>query len=120
MRLQIFEYRCGACGQCFEAPEIGGQAYGEFLLRSDSGELRCLNANHDRTFSEVDESTSANDDAESQQERGARSFAKTLFEVGKDIMSGDKTWLKTVGSHRLPMNPSHYLQFVDISRNSES
>lgn len=54
MRLQIFRYKCGACGAWFEAPEISELAYGEFLLRSESGETRYLNANLDRVFLEVD------------------------------------------------------------------
>jgi hypothetical protein len=54
MRLQTFRYHCGACGQWFESPAIGGFAYGEFLLRSESGEMRHLNANLDPTFDEVD------------------------------------------------------------------
>ena len=54
MRLQIFRYKCGACGEWFEAPEISELAYGEFLLRSESGETRYLNANLDKVFLEVD------------------------------------------------------------------
>ena len=54
MKLQIFRYRCAACRKWFEAPEIREYAYGEFLLRSNSGEIRYLNAILDGVFSEVD------------------------------------------------------------------
>lgn len=60
MRLQLFTYHCGACGRWFQAPEVGELAYGEFLLRSPSGEMRCLNANLDDVFTEV-EALLAND-----------------------------------------------------------
>ena len=55
MRLQVYRYKCGACGDWFEAPEIGELAYGEFLLRSHAGEVRYLNANLDKVFTEVDD-----------------------------------------------------------------
>lgn len=54
MRLQLLRYRCGTCGKWFEAPEISELGYGEFLLRSIGGEMRYLDANLDRVFTEVD------------------------------------------------------------------
>ncbi len=53
MRLHIFLYKCDICEQWFEAPEINEFAYGEFLMRSESGEMRYLNALSDDVFMEV-------------------------------------------------------------------
>lgn len=54
MRLLVFRYHCGACGKWFNAPDVSELAYGEFLLRSDYGELRYLNAIDDPAFAEAD------------------------------------------------------------------
>lgn len=54
MKLQIIKFKCGSCGEWFESPEIDEFAYGEFLMRSGSGEIRYLNANLDEVFKEVD------------------------------------------------------------------
>ena len=55
MRLQIFEYQCEPSGHVFRAPELPADAYGEFLLRSETGaEMVCVNAIADPTYKEVD------------------------------------------------------------------
>ncbi|MCA9046418.1 MAG: hypothetical protein KDA69_18980 [Planctomycetaceae bacterium] len=51
----MFRYHCGSCGHWYASPVIGGSPYGEFLLRSESGETRYLNATLDHTFREVRE-----------------------------------------------------------------
>lgn len=53
MKLHIFKYTCNSCGSQFKAPEIGPDAYGEFLLRSSSGSLRYLNAMSNPVYDEV-------------------------------------------------------------------
>ncbi len=55
MRLQIYRFICGTCRKWFDSPQIGEIVYGEFLLRSESGETRFLNAIDDRVFEEVDQ-----------------------------------------------------------------
>jgi hypothetical protein len=55
MRLQIFEYHCEPAGHVFRAPELPADAYGEFLLRSETGaEMAYVNALADPTYKEVD------------------------------------------------------------------
>lgn len=55
MKLQIFEYQCEPLGHAFRAPELPVYAYGEFLLRSETGaEMVCVNAISDPTYKEVD------------------------------------------------------------------
>ena len=54
MKLQVFRCHCGACGKWFDSSKVSELAYGEFLLRSDLGELRYLNAIDDPVFEEAD------------------------------------------------------------------
>ena len=55
MRFTLVNYICGPNGHPFKAPEIVGNSYGEFLLRSaGTGESRYLNALQDKTYDEVD------------------------------------------------------------------
>lgn len=61
----------------------------------------------------LDESIALEGNIESQRLRGLRSFAKTLFENGKDVMSGDKTWLKSVRTRPVPISPSHLSKILD-------
>jgi len=55
MKFHLFKYTCKNCGCQFKAPEIGFDAYGEFLLRSSSGETVYINAMSDSTYQEVDQ-----------------------------------------------------------------
>jgi len=55
MKLLNFNYVCKQCQHQFTAPEIDPTAYGEFLLRSPSGEEVYLNAIEDDVYQEVDE-----------------------------------------------------------------
>lgn len=55
MRLQVYRYKCGSCGEWYEGLELGDFAYGEFLMRSSSGEIRFLEAINDPVFQEVSE-----------------------------------------------------------------
>jgi len=55
MKLELIEYTCASCGLTFEAPGLGENAYGEFLLRSKRGSIAYLNAFRDSTYKEVDE-----------------------------------------------------------------
>jgi len=54
MKLELVRYRCATCANSFDAPEIGSNAYGEFLLRSKSGETAYLNALSDKSYDDVD------------------------------------------------------------------
>jgi hypothetical protein len=51
MKLIIYYYICKACGTEFKSPEVNN--YGEFLLRSENGELAYLNAIEDRVFNTI-------------------------------------------------------------------
>lgn len=51
MKLQLFYYTCGTCGNTYKSPEIAG-VYGEFLMRNPRGDIVYLNANKDTVFDE--------------------------------------------------------------------
>lgn len=55
MKLELVKYKCASCTSTFEAPEIGSDSYGEFLLRSPSGAVVYLDALRDKTYEEVDQ-----------------------------------------------------------------
>lgn len=60
MKLQLFKYTCGRCGHSFEAPELPGNQYGLFLMRSEGKDtLALVNALDDTVFEEVDRLLSA-------------------------------------------------------------
>jgi hypothetical protein len=63
----------------------------------------------------LDESIPLDGSMQSQNLRGVKSFAKTLHEVGEDILSGDKTWLKLASMPPLPMNAIHYTKLRNAS-----
>lgn len=54
MKLELVKYKCANCAHTFEAPQIGSNSYGEFLLHSRSGTVRYLNALQDSTYGEID------------------------------------------------------------------
>lgn len=54
MKLELVRYTCGACDTTFKAPEIPNGAYGDFLLRSETDDMRYLAALTDKTYDEVD------------------------------------------------------------------
>lgn len=37
MKLILYQYKCENCGTLFMAPELPGEHYGEFILRSENG-----------------------------------------------------------------------------------
>jgi hypothetical protein len=53
MRLVLYYYVCKACGTKFKSPHIN--QYGQFLMRSDHGELAYLNAIEDSIFNKIGE-----------------------------------------------------------------
>jgi len=53
MKLQKYIYQCEACQNKFEAPELLGEPYGEFLVRTEKGETSYLHAISDSVFKEV-------------------------------------------------------------------
>lgn len=59
MKLQLIRYICADCDTSFESPGSSENSYGEFILRSRSGEIAYLNALVDKTYDEVDEIISA-------------------------------------------------------------
>ncbi|MGX9720031.1 hypothetical protein [Stenotrophomonas acidaminiphila] len=61
MKLELVKYKCAKCANAFEAPEIGSDSYGEFLLRSPSGVVVYLDALQDKTYEEVDQLLAANE-----------------------------------------------------------
>lgn len=54
MKFLLFKYTCKQCGTTYKAPELGPDSYGEFLMRSRSGETVYLNAIADPIYTEVD------------------------------------------------------------------
>ena len=55
MKLHLFEYTCQPCHTHFKAPEVMPDSYGEFLMRSESGDTVFLNALEDPVYQEVDD-----------------------------------------------------------------
>lgn len=53
MKLQLYIYQCAHCGNKFKVPELLGEPYGEFILRSANGEMRYLFAIESKEFLEV-------------------------------------------------------------------
>lgn len=53
MKLQLVKYKCAQCKSEFKVPHLRSGAYGEFLLRSTSGEVAYLDAMKDSTYDEV-------------------------------------------------------------------
>ncbi len=52
MDLPLFVWKCYGCNSYFDSPGYGAD-YGEFLMRSESGEMRFLDAIASKEFSEV-------------------------------------------------------------------
>jgi len=52
MDLPLFVWKCYGCNSYFDSPGYGAD-YGEFLMRSESGEMRFLDAISSNAFSEV-------------------------------------------------------------------
>lgn len=56
MKLQLFKYYCATCGTTTLAPELTGDVYGCFLLRSRvSGELAYVEALSDSVYHETEQ-----------------------------------------------------------------
>ncbi|CAN5273902.1 hypothetical protein BH10PSE19_BH10PSE19_09640 [soil metagenome] len=58
MKLQLYTYKCKNCDNTFEAAELPGEPYGEFLLRSndDVTYLMALDSNEFKEFFQILES----------------------------------------------------------------
>jgi DNA-directed RNA polymerase subunit M/transcription elongation factor TFIIS len=54
MTFHLFKYICKRCGSVYKAPEVSADSYGEFLMRSPTGETVHLDAMSDPVFAEVD------------------------------------------------------------------
>ena len=44
MKLHLFYYDCKSCGHSSKSPELFGNPYGEFLLKTNTGKIAYLNA----------------------------------------------------------------------------
>lgn len=53
MKYLLYIFSCGNCEQEYKAPAMTPHSYGEFLLRSPSGDIAYMNAMEDDTYSEV-------------------------------------------------------------------
>ncbi len=53
MKLILTRYVCASCRHAFDAPELLGGAYGEFIFRSSSGDTSYLNSLTDSVYEEV-------------------------------------------------------------------
>jgi hypothetical protein len=54
MKLHLFRYECKNCENTFKSPQLIGDAYGEFLMRSRNGDIVYLNTFEDKVFDEVE------------------------------------------------------------------
>lgn len=52
MKLINFNYECGNCGEKFKSPELLGNPYGEFMMRSSKGDIAYLYALNNTVFKE--------------------------------------------------------------------
>ena len=55
MKLQQYIYKCENCDTEFMSPELPGDSYGEFLMRSETGKLAYLSSFEDAVFQEVED-----------------------------------------------------------------
>lgn len=55
MKFYLYTYVCAECGNRFNAPEVLPGSYGQFLMRSPSGETVFLDGLNDEVYSEVDQ-----------------------------------------------------------------
>ncbi len=53
MKLHLYEYECQNCEKTFKSPQLIENAYGEFLMRSERGEVVYLNTFEDKVFDEL-------------------------------------------------------------------
>lgn len=53
MNAVIYKYKCASCGASFEASGVPEMSYGEFILRTKSGEEAYVNAVSDPAFNEL-------------------------------------------------------------------
>ncbi len=53
MKLHLFYYDCKSCGYSSKSPELFGNPYGEFLLKTNTGKIAYLNAIDSNVFKEV-------------------------------------------------------------------
>lgn len=60
MKLELVHYICAADGKSFDALEIPEFSYGDFLLRTKSGELAYLDGPNDETYDKVGQMLSSN------------------------------------------------------------
>lgn len=82
-KLQLFKYRCGACGSEYKAPAYPSAAYGEFILRSENGvSLAYLNALNDPVFEETETIVKSFSGISSKE--GVASTLKSVFGVTCD------------------------------------
>lgn len=68
----------------------------------------------------VDETVPLDGSQQANNLRVLRSFAKTLREVGKDILAGDKAWLKTVSRPPSTMNAIEYEELRAVAASAHS
>ena len=54
MKLHLFDYYCESCGNHFQSPQLIGDAYGEFLMRTKCGDIVYLDTCEDKVFDEVE------------------------------------------------------------------
>ena len=89
MNLIIFRYKCANCEGLFEAPELSGEHYGEFLLRSLNDHLGYLLAISSEEFRTVKNMLKANVKLKNFSEMERATVLHNIFSVVCDLAPDD-------------------------------
>ncbi|MCX7122036.1 MAG: hypothetical protein NTZ67_09760 [Gammaproteobacteria bacterium] len=54
MKLHLYYYECNNCKNIFKSPQLSGNPYGEFLMRSTAGDIVYLDSFKDKVFDEIE------------------------------------------------------------------
>ena len=115
MKLQNYIYQCDACKNKFRAPELLGNPYGEFLLRSLCGEMRYLNAINSVVFSDAGKIVDQLLEKTQITDLGKAKVLHEIFGLACDLAS-DNTEFKICGNPICPQCHSNDMySWIDVS-----
>jgi DNA-directed RNA polymerase subunit RPC12/RpoP len=80
----LYKYVCASCGYEFKAPGAPEMSYGEFVLRSESGDEAYLEAVTNNTFNEVSQIVESNPLLEEVSESKSADILQKVFSVACD------------------------------------
>lgn len=84
MKLHLFRYECKNCGNIFKFPELFGNPYGEFLLKSKSGKMAYLNAIDSNVFKEFSGLLKSNEKIIGMQDTKRAKILHHIFDIACD------------------------------------